>query len=199
MCLQEASTDQSPFELRHLFAIILLFNHPEKPLSLWRKFYDFFVEDKRYQARQDNAGLDVVPEKVLENAALWDLECILQQQGTSLRDYPGMPVPSKPSERRHLSEVMRQELELCRNITQAELAHNIAKLNNEQKDVFHKVTEALESGLDKDGKVFFLYAAGGCGKTFLLNLLLDFCRSQGKVAIACALTGITSLLSKGGT
>jgi chromosomal replication initiation ATPase DnaA len=41
-------------------------------------------------------------------------------------------------------------------------------------------------------KCYFIYASGGCGKTFLLNLILREFRASGHIAIATAFTGIAA-------
>ena len=60
------------------------------------------------------------------------------------------------------------------------------------------LTEAFELPPHQP-KVFFLYAAGGCGKTYLLNLLLRHFRSNCHIAVATAMTGIAALLLDEGT
>ena len=45
---------------------------------------------------------------------------------------------------------------------------------------------------------FFLNAPGGTGKSFVLNILLDSVRSQGKIALAVASSGIAARVLHGG-
>ena len=59
------------------------YNIPEDPRSLWAEFKAAFMEDKVYAARmavqRENA---VMPSpQQLENAAAWDVEQMLNQQG----------------------------------------------------------------------------------------------------------------------
>ena len=51
----------------------------------------------------------------------------------------------------------------------------------------------------EDPKMMFIDSPAGGGKTFLLNLILSMSRGQGKIALACASTGIASMLLVGGT
>lgn len=51
--------------------------------------------------------------------------------------------------------------------------------------------------MNHQGRVFFLDAPGGTGKTFLINLLLAQIRSSGKVALAVASSGIAATLLSG--
>ena len=75
------------------------------------------------------------------------------------------------------------------------LNDNIPKLNNNQKDVFHAI---YNSAINNEGRTFFVYGYGGTGKTFLWTTLLYSLRSQGKIALAVASSGIASLLLPGG-
>ena len=46
--------------------------------------------------------------------------------------------------------------------------------------------------------LFFIYAAGGCGKTFLCNTIAAEVRRRGQVALCVASSGIAALLLDGG-
>ena len=48
------------------------------------------------------------------------------------------------------------------------------------------------------GGIYFLDAPGGTGKTFLISLLLARIRSQNKVVLALASSGIAATLLEGG-
>jgi len=65
------------------------------------------------------------------------------------------------------------------------------KFTKEQRGVYTQILDAVHA---KEGGVFFLNAAGGTGKSFLLSTLLKDVRSRGHVAIACASSGIAATL-----
>ena len=46
--------------------------------------------------------------------------------------------------------------------------------------------------------MFFVYGHGGTGKTFLWNTIINGIRSEGKIVLAVASSGIASLLLSGG-
>ena len=51
-----------------------------------------------------------------------------------------------------------------------------------------------------EGGILFLDAPGGTGKMFLINLILSKLRSESKIALATASSGIAAtLLTEGGT
>lgn len=58
----------------------------------------------------------------------------------------------------------------------------------------------MDSVNNNMGRLFFLDAPGGTGKTFLANLILAKIRQSGKIAIAVASSGIAAtLLNEGKT
>ena len=82
-CLREAASSQTGLQMRCLFCIILEYNSPEDPWALWTEFKEAFMEDKLYEAKmavgRDNAIMPSMQQ--LENAAAWDVEQMLNQQG----------------------------------------------------------------------------------------------------------------------
>uniref|UniRef100_A0A2N9EFG3 ATP-dependent DNA helicase n=1 Tax=Fagus sylvatica TaxID=28930 RepID=A0A2N9EFG3_FAGSY len=56
----------------------------------------------------------------------------------------------------------------------------------------------LESVTENKGGVFFVYGHGGTGKTYLWKTMISRLRSEGKIVIAVASSGIAALLLPGG-
>jgi len=52
--------------------------------------------------------------------------------------------------------------------------------------------------VNNQGYLFFIYAAGGCGKTFLCNTIAVEVRRRGQIALCVALSGIAALLLEKG-
>jgi hypothetical protein len=69
--------------------------------------------------------------------------------------------------------------------------NDVSKLNTCQKDVFDKICASV---MNSEGKTFFVYGYGGIGKPFIWTTLLNFIRSQGKIALVVASSGIVALL-----
>jgi hypothetical protein len=82
-CLRDASSTQTGLQMRCLFCIILEYNSPENPQALWDEFKASFAEDKVYEARcaARDANAVMPSQHELENAAAWDIEQMLNQQG----------------------------------------------------------------------------------------------------------------------
>lgn len=72
---------------------------------------------------------------------------------------------------------------------------NCPKLNAEQKHAYDVIMQAVNSG---SGGFYFLDAPGGTGKTFLISLILATLRSENKIALALASSGIAATLLDGG-
>jgi len=70
-----------------------------------------------------------------------------------------------------------------------------AVFNPEQAAAFHAI---LESVTNNQGHLFFIHAAGGCGKTFLCNTIAAEVRRRGQVALCVVSSGIAALLLDGG-
>jgi ATP-dependent DNA helicase PIF1 len=107
----------------------------------------------------------------------------------------GLPSPSPLSNsstlnREHLKELSYNSVHLSEFVTE-----NIPKLNEEQKTVYDEVMVSVET---EAGRLFFLDAPGGTGKTFLINLILATVRKDKNIAIAVASSGIAATLLEGG-
>jgi len=78
----------------------------------------------------------------------------------------------------------------------------MATLVNEQKAMFNPkqatvFNAVLESVTNNQGHLFFIHAAGGCGKTFLCNTIAAKVRRREQVALYVVLSGIAALLLDG--
>jgi hypothetical protein len=79
---------------------------------------------------------------------------------------------------------------------QAELAEeHIGRLNPGQHTAFEKISSAVTN---ETGETFFLHGPGGTGKTYLYNTLCYHLRSQRKIVLCVASSGIAALLLMGG-
>lgn len=80
---------------------------------------------------------------------------------------------------------------------EANVEEALSTLNPEQQLVFDKVVSSVN---ENQSKIFCLNTSGGTGKTYVINILLDYLRSQKKIALATAMSGIAAtLLNKGCT
>ena len=108
-----------------------------------------------------------------------------------------MPMPTQPTTQT-MSQLRMAEFNYDKESLQEEVEEMLPMANPNQKDIFDEVMTAIEND-SPIAKAFFIQSAGGCGKTFTLNLLLKSIRLQGKIAIAVASSGIAGLLLEGGS
>ena len=126
--------------------------------------------------------------------ALIEIDNILQCNGSTLRNFPPMPIPDS-SGIYGVNRMVEEELNYDRSKLRDELNHMQSTMTNEQKNVFDTIMDSLSTN---NGGVFFLYGHGGTGKTFLWKALTSALRSEGHIVLAVASSGIASLLLPGG-
>jgi ATP-dependent DNA helicase PIF1 len=68
-------------------------------------------------------------------------------------------------------------------------------LNNEQRTAFDEIISTIDS---TEGRVFFVDGPGGTGKTYLYKALLAKMRSQNKIVVATATSGVAASILPGG-
>jgi hypothetical protein len=197
-CLDEVKEIAMPRQLRQLFAVILEYNHPERPGDLWRKYLYYMIQDKKHAESLQGLPFDDNAEARCANAALWDLEQLLRAQGLSVENFPGMPVPHRPVGPVAMSEYMRAEVCYDREKLNATAEVELAKCTEEQRHIVNACMGFVDAKT-ADVKLMFIDSPAGGGKTFLLNLLLSLVRGRGEIALAMASTGIAAMLLAGGT
>jgi hypothetical protein len=166
---------------------------PSRPDVLWIEFRDFLCDD--LPCRFQTLKLPLPPPDDIFDYGLFLLNRALIEHGTSLHNYPSMPVPhnnwdnldNNPFLTEQLAYNIEQEVEHANN--------NIAVLNNEQLQSYNSI---LESTIREDGLLFFLNGAGGTGKTFVYKTLCHRLRGNGWIVLCVASSGIAALLLPGG-
>ncbi|XP_024016281.1 ATP-dependent DNA helicase PIF2-like [Eutrema salsugineum] len=107
-----------------------------------------------------------------------------------------MSVPDDIGKYKKSNHLIRDE----KSYDRAKLANDHVKLfstiTNEQKDIYNDIMDAVTRGI---GGMFFVYGYGGTGKTYLWRLLGAALRSQGKIVLNVASSGIAALLLEGGS
>ncbi|XP_024007763.1 uncharacterized protein LOC112083883 [Eutrema salsugineum] len=165
------------------FAIMLLSSSVAVPINVWNGTWKILTEDFLYQKRREenDPGL-VLTEAQYKNLGLSDIEKYMRRNGHSLSDYKGeMPVPDDIGKYKKSNHLIRDE----KSYDRAKLANDHVKLfstiTNEQKDIYNEIMDAVTRG-----------------KTYLWRLLGAALRSQGKIVLNVASSGIAALLLEGG-
>ena len=109
-------------------SIILLFNVPTDPLALWENHKASLAEDFLNRARR--CVPDVQLDEHILNSVLLDIQERLQQQGKSLADFPGMPIPRNIRNRYEEPRVIQDELDLCPGDESESVHDNVSMQTN---------------------------------------------------------------------
>ena len=179
-----------------LLAVILLTDEVAEPHLLWDQFKAGLCDDVKHKLHHMNyyqADQEILEDDIYDYG-LWDLNRILVGIGRSLADFPPISLPQQQWAHRIPNLLLQGE--------QYDI-DKIANLVDEQRAIFNPDQAAafnaiLESVTNNQGHLFFIHAAGGCGKTFLCNTIAAKVRRRGQVALCVALSGIAALLLDGG-
>ena len=91
--------------------------------------------------------------------------------------------------------MLREEISYNRDEELHAFEADYKKLQDDQKKFIDRVKFCIDN---ETPQVFFLDAIAGAGKTFCENVLLSYCRANGKIALSAATSGIASTLLKNG-
>jgi PIF1-like helicase len=133
---------------------------------------------------------------------LYLLKKILIKSDKSLANYPPMPLaPEGPAQGEKWEDtqqnyILAEQLDYDVEQQKAVVQHNLERFNPEQQDAFES---AISSVTEKLGNMVFIHSTGGCGKTLVCNTIAAAVRSQGKIALCIASSGIAALLEGGRT
>ncbi|PWZ23284.1 ATP-dependent DNA helicase PIF1 [Zea mays] len=170
-CLTERALFQMPSSLRRLFATILV----------------YYSMSEDYQHRN--------PCKThVEQMVLIDIRNMLQSMGKDIKTFPLPPI----------MDAYDDAIGIAREVYEEEIIEPAARdvalkdcLNKEQRAAYDKILCAVDTD---QGGLFFVDGPGGTRKTYLYRVLLATLRSQGKIAVATATSGVAaSIMPRGRT
>jgi hypothetical protein len=182
-CMTEAELFRMPSSLRRLFATILVFCEPSDIRSLWNNHLEAMSEDYSRHCKCKHT----VQQMVLRN-----IRDMLQSMGKDIKSFP---LPEIDIQHDTSDNVPREIIEESSVKVDPEDATLHEYLNNEQKIAYEKI---LSAAISNKGGLFFVDGPGGTGKTFLYRALLATVRSQGKIALATATSGVAASIMPGG-
>ncbi|XP_076949283.1 uncharacterized protein LOC143621878 [Bidens hawaiensis] len=194
--ISEASFTGSGSYLRSLFVTMLMSESISRPEIVWERTWNYLSDDILFHQRilLKNPGL-VLNEQQLKNLTLFELEKFLLRNNSSLKRFSTMPFPDHESISSANNLLFSEELAYDKEILAQEFAQLFSSLTDEQRLIYEEIITSV--GKNKGG-VFFVYGYGGTGKTFLWKTLFAFIRSEGKIVLSVASSGIASLLLSGG-
>ena len=200
ICLEEASTFSTAFQMRELFVLILLNCCPSNPRQLWDSFkdemaHDFLIE---YRAKSNNEELQF--NETIYNEALICINNSLHKSGNELANYSNMPEIIHQNNNNNFDNrpnIIKDELSYDINALRADLDNGLNKLNPEQRIIFETITNRVNNFDQIGNNAFFIDGPGGTGKTFVYKMILASIRSNKKIALAVASSGIAAQLLQG--
>ncbi|XP_057415203.1 uncharacterized protein LOC130710065 [Lotus japonicus] len=194
--IHDVATHSSGAYVRNLFVTYLLGNTLSNPLNVWNKTWTELADGILYDLRQTHHKPDlVIEEHRLKDLCLMEIEKILMVNGKSLKDYSGMPCVQVNTLNEYDNILLLNEMNF--NVVEMARLHNecFVKLNNGQSKVYEEIMAVINGA---NGGFFFVYGYGGTGKTFLWKTLTYKLRSEKKIILNVASSGIASLLLPGG-
>ena len=194
LAMEEASVSNSAASLRSLFAVILTWCEPSNPFEMYERNKEVMAEDFLHQHRTRLGNVDLDYNDDIFNLALNDLQDkVLSMGGRELSEY-GLPQPQTVDNDR-FAMVYHREINYDQGEQRAYVERNLPLLTSDQQEVYDSFCSMITGN---DGGMLFLDAPGGTGKTFLINIILAKLRSEGKIALATASSGIAATLLTGG-
>ncbi|XP_025831529.1 uncharacterized protein LOC112904787 [Agrilus planipennis] len=191
---KDSVISSSPHQIRTLFAIIISTCFPSNPKDLWVKYRDDMSEDVLHRVRRQTLNPTLQMTAEIYNETLITIEYMCLLMANKVLSCLGMTAPN-----RCMHDALNHELQREQQYDIEALAEtvrtNVSKLNQQQIIAYDNLIEAVNSG---SGRIYFLDAPGGTGKTFLISLLLARIRSRNDVALALASSGIAATLLEGG-
>lgn len=196
IALADASLSANAMQLRELFVTLLVFCQVSNPSQLWEKHWSHLADDIEYKQRKlTNLPTLKITETDKQMLTLESISELLKQYGKKLTDYPGLPELNIVSASKYKNELLLEEMMYDREQLRLKAEAGVQCLNQMQRVIFEKIVESIDLNM---GGFYFVYGPGGTGKTFLWSTIISKLRSEGKIVLAVASSGIASLLIEGG-
>ncbi|KAK9050036.1 hypothetical protein SSX86_030995 [Deinandra increscens subsp. villosa] len=194
--IKEASHHGTGHFLRNLFATMLVCSALSRPDHVWHQSWKTLSDGIVYQ-RQHNPNTEgsSINDDELKNLTLLEIEKILVLNNSSLNNFDSMPYPQCGDLLLSENALINEERSYDKDVMLQDFENLFVKLTEEQRNIYDEIITSIDN---KEGGVFFIYGYGGTGKTFLWNTLSASIRSQGKIVLNVASSGIASLLLPGG-
>ena len=179
--LQEAILYASPYHCRRTFSYILLFCEVSDPLTIWQRFQEDLYRDFIRRGFSKDSS---------ENAALLHIQSVLKFHGSDIGVYC-------------LPKIINPTVFLPESVDQMEARQKFetmeVSLNSAQLNVVHTVIKSIQMSLSEVGaRIFFLDGLASCGKTYVYNCILAFCKSRNISVVSSAWCGIAATLLQDG-
>uniref|UniRef100_A0A0D3BP59 ATP-dependent DNA helicase n=1 Tax=Brassica oleracea var. oleracea TaxID=109376 RepID=A0A0D3BP59_BRAOL len=194
--MSEGARTATPYQLRDLFVTFLNNCFVASHKGLWEHSWKSMSEDILHKRQRilGHANLEL-DDKTLEQYTLIEVEKLMHMQDRSLNDIKDMPKINPVLLKELGNSLWNQEMDydLAEETLRHDKQYNL--LNAEQLAIYGSVLDSVDK---KEGKIFFVYGAGGTGKTFLYQTIISRLRSRKQIVLPVASSGIATLLLPNG-
>jgi hypothetical protein len=159
--------------------------------ALFDKYWLYFTDDIR-RTLIDTLGNPhyVVPHEQLMSLLIQKLTHVFANSGGNINDYD-LPRFTTQFDCMNDNRLINDELDAEPLLLSMHAASLVSQLNVDQRNVYDTITKRVLGG---SPGFFFVCGHGGTGKTFLWNAILASLRSEKKIVLAVASSGVASLL-----
>lgn len=192
---EEAIVWATPFQLRHLFMTVLLHCEVTNAAALFNRYWPSMAEDisHRLSLAFGNIAYNV-PEHQLRNHLLDEMSSMFNKNGSSLAAF-NITSPAIPLNKEYVNKFLAEEMMYDKAVLLVESQAMQAQLNNDQRAIYNEIVQAMNAHA---GGVYFISGHGGTGKTFIWNTIIKSLRSDSRIVLVVASSGVASLLLPGG-
>ncbi|CAG8714005.1 13024_t:CDS:2, partial [Acaulospora morrowiae] len=150
--LEEAAVMCSGFQLRLLFAVILIHCTPTQPQDLWLRFRVNLCDDLLYRLSNEHAIREPTESQIFD-FGLFLLDNILHDFNQHLGMFSSMPLWEHNWDNYQRNRFISEHLNWDQNELRNTVDNLISQMNNEQRaayqDIFNSVTEQYDASLQR--------------------------------------------------
>ncbi|KAM0899408.1 hypothetical protein ACQ4PT_021282 [Festuca glaucescens] len=182
-------------QLRALFVMMFMYCGIANELAFFEKYWRPMSDDILYSMRRTfNDASYVLPDDTLKNMVLEELHILFARNGSSPASY-SLPPLVHDSSTGFSNRLIDDEMSYDITGLLAQTPLLKAKLNHDQRHAFNSIVDSVTGATPA---FYFVSGYGGTGKTFLWTCIISHLRSERKIVLAVASSGVASLLLPGG-
>jgi hypothetical protein len=181
----------SSHQLRQLFVMVVLHCSVGNVRALFDKYWLYFCDDiHRSVCHALGNPHYIVPHEQLMSLLINKLTDIFAYSGGNINDYD-LPRIVTTCTDVYDNRLINDELDTGPLMLSMQAVSLVSQLNPDQKHVFDTIIARVSCN---SPGFFFVCGHGGTGKTFLWNAIITHLRSEKKIVLVVASSGVASLL-----
>lgn len=190
----EAATWATSAHLRSLFVTMVLFCEVGDEYKFFEKVWRLLADDIQYQFKDMLGDRSYqMSDDEIRDSILDELATLFSNNGRNIRDF-NLPARHTTDQSFPINRLIDEELSYPTLQLSAANAL-LSALNPEQYKAFNSIVDTV---LGNRPGFFFVSGYGGTGKTYLWKCIVTHLRSQKKIVLTVASSGVASLLLPGG-